>query len=669
MKFGDHVDRFGVLKKLSQGGMATVYLGFDPNNNQLVALKVLFRQCADEPVYVQRFHREVSILKSLAHRHVVGLIASGEHDGVPFAALEFVRGRPLNELMEKGPMTPEAALPIVSAVGRALSHAHAQKVVHRDIKPSNVIVGNSADEVKVLDFGVARAEDDYVKTSAGQFLGTVCYAAPEQMEGLAVDHRADLYSVGVMLYEMLAGKLPFQDTDHASIIRQQKADLYLPPSQVNTNLPKELDAPVMKLLRCDPRRRHESIDELLLELEQVQARARDRAFHSRSVYDFPQFLKTFQAATAAFEKRDLVVSQGLAEELAQKAPRAAEVFFLLGRIHNERGLIYNAIREFIKATAFDPENTFYHVTLGRAYESIGMVSEARSEYQAAVRHDPDSRLAQQRLEEVEKVIATIPDAGSPEPKLDSVVPGKPPRVVAAEGDDPALPPPPNLQEVQERYRQVLAERRPEPQDTRQLALGTCVWWGRGFQDLGLDRRVKWATITQATVVLNCALMLLLGQAVSHIPKVEGFWLLFADRTQLLAMCVCLYSLGTLFFLTDVLKGVKLLALQGYVIDHERGRSSWRVSLNIGRDRGVKGNEVFHIYKEEQRGSGRGRLVGQMYVTDVGENNCTGNYVPVLREPPSAGDFAVASATVRARLVTPEEPVPLRFPRISALGPS
>ena len=666
MKFGEHVDRFGVLKKLSQGGMATVYLGFDPNTNQLVALKILFRQCADEPVYVQRFQREVAILKQLAHRHVVGLIASGENDGVPYAALEFVRGTPLNELMEKGPMTPEAALPIVSAVGRALSHAHSQRIVHRDIKPSNVIVGNSAEEVKVLDFGVARAEDDFVRTSAGQFLGTVCYAAPEQMEGLAVDHRADLYSLGVMLYEMLAGKLPFPDTDHASIIRQQKADLYLPPSQVNPNLPKELDAPVLKLLRADPRRRHESIDELLLELEQMQAKARDKAFHSRSVYDFPQFLKQFQQATAAFEKRDLVVSQGLAEELATKAPRAAEVFFLLGRIHNERGLIYNAIREFIKATAFDPENTFYHVTLGRAYESIGMMAEARGEYKAAVRYDPDSRLAQQRLEEVEKALSGMPDGGEEEPKLDSVVPGKPPLVAAAEGNEPSLPPPSDLQAVQDRYRQVLSDRRPIPQDTQQLAIGTCVWWARGFDNLNLPRRVKWATSLQIATLVICGLTMLLGQAVAQMPRIEGFWILFADRRQLFALCVCLYGLGTLYFLTEVLRDVRLLALQGYVIDHERGRVQ-RVSLNIGRDRGVRGTEVFQIYKEEQRGSGRGRLVGQMFVTDVLDNMCTGTYVPVQREPPSAGDFAVSASTVRAQLVNPEEPLPVRFPRISALG--
>jgi serine/threonine protein kinase len=650
VKFGDQVGPFGVLKKLSQGGMAAVYLGFDPRNNGFVALKVLFLECVEDPVFVQRFHREVSILEQLAHRHIVGLVDRGECDGQPYAALEYVRGTPLSDLIQHGAMATERAIPIVRAVAKALSHANAFDVVHRDIKPSNIIVGDGPEEVKVVDFGVAHAKDDLVTTSAGQFLGSMCYAAPEQMEAVAVDHRTDLYALGVVFYEMLTGRLPFQDTNPTTIRRQQSADLYMPPSQFAPGLPREIDAMVLKLLRGDPRLRYESAEVFLRDLDQVEARSNRDSVRCRSIYDLPEQLKKFREANSAYEARDLDRSLALAEDLAVRAPRAPEVFYLLGQTHIARGFAYNGIRELEKATALDAENAFYHITLGQAYESMGMFDKAHSAYTAAMRSDPDSRVAQQKLEAVEaRRHGGAPEAAAAGPEA---APQPPPG-----GPSPAPP----------------VEEAPPPAPFKMprlsvpgrltLAAPMLLWWGAPFAALGGRAKAFWATLAQLAMAAIAWLVKTQALAVLRTPVHErGAMAFLADHSNVAILRTLPYVLFMLVLLRMALRDARLLKLQGHVTGQRQGRR-WVVWLDIGRDRGIRGREVFQIYKEEARGSASGRLAGQVAITDVGETTCWGEYLPHMREAPAPGDYAVAVSAVRAGLVRPGEPCPLRFPQI------
>jgi serine/threonine-protein kinase len=225
MKFGDSLDRFGILKQIGSGGMASVYIGFDQMTCELVAIKVLYKQIAADELLLKRFQREVAILRGLDHPNIVKLVDAGVDGDVHYMSLEYVRGKSLSEILQARRKLPvDAALKLVKDVARALSHAHASSIVHRDVKPANIMVIDPPWSAKILDFGVAQADDQLLQSMVGQMLGTVTYAAPEQILGRRVDERADIYSMGLVCYEMLTGVNPFRNMDYFAIAHQQLID-------------------------------------------------------------------------------------------------------------------------------------------------------------------------------------------------------------------------------------------------------------------------------------------------------------------------------------------------------------------------------------------------------------------------------------------------------------
>jgi beta-lactam-binding protein with PASTA domain len=251
--------RYRVLERLGSGGMADVYCAEDTQLGRRVAVKLLYRRFAEDPEFVERFRREASSAAGLQHPNIVGVFDRGEWDGTYYIAMEYLKGQTLKQLVrEHGAMPPELAVDITIQVLRAAKFAHKRGVVHRDIKPHNVILDEEG-RAKVTDFGIARAGASDM-TETGSIMGTAQYLSPEQAQGQPVSPRSDLYSIGVMLYELLTGKVPFDAESPVTIALKHVSEAPVPPSQVNPAVPPALDAVVLRALEKEPADRFADAD-------------------------------------------------------------------------------------------------------------------------------------------------------------------------------------------------------------------------------------------------------------------------------------------------------------------------------------------------------------------------------------------------------------------------
>jgi len=203
------VGRYEITELIGQGGMGVVYKAFDPLLARVVAIKVISGQFHTQPELRDRFFREARAAAQLAHRNIITIYDLGEEEGLPFLAMQFLEGRDLEQRMRAPEgMTLARKLEIALAMAEGLAHAHGAGVIHRDIKPANVFITDDG-QVKILDFGLARLVTSEL-TRSNVMVGTVSYMAPEQLRGEKTDHRSDIFSIGVVLYEMFGGRKPFQ---------------------------------------------------------------------------------------------------------------------------------------------------------------------------------------------------------------------------------------------------------------------------------------------------------------------------------------------------------------------------------------------------------------------------------------------------------------------------
>ncbi len=258
--------RYRVISRLGSGGMADVYLAQDQLLGREVAVKVLHHHFAEDQEFVERFRREASSAAALSHPNIVGIFDRGEWNGTYYIAMEYVPGRALKAIVrEGGPIEPIAAIDIVVQILRAARFAHRRGVIHRDLKPHNVILDEEG-RARVTDFGIARAGASDM-TLTGSIMGTAQYLSPEQAQGYAVSDSSDLYSVGVILYELLTGVVPFEGETAVAIAFKQVSAEPRPPSELNPALPPSLDAVVLRALAKDPAARYADADELIAALQ------------------------------------------------------------------------------------------------------------------------------------------------------------------------------------------------------------------------------------------------------------------------------------------------------------------------------------------------------------------------------------------------------------------
>jgi eukaryotic-like serine/threonine-protein kinase len=258
--------RYRVLSRLGSGGMADVYCAEDLQLGRRVALKVLYRRFAEDQEFVERFRREASSAAGLQHQHVVSVYDRGEYDGTYWIAMEYLEGRSLKRLIQdEGPLAPERAVDLAIQILRAARFAHRRGIIHRDLKPHNVIV-DAEGRAKVTDFGIARAGASDM-TQTGSIMGTAQYLSPEQAQGHAVSAQSDIYSVGIILYEMLTGRVPFEGESAVTIALKQVSEQPVPPSQLNPAVSPGLEAAVMRALAKDPAQRYPDADAFIAALQ------------------------------------------------------------------------------------------------------------------------------------------------------------------------------------------------------------------------------------------------------------------------------------------------------------------------------------------------------------------------------------------------------------------
>ena len=263
---GENVGPYRIIEQLGQGGMATVFKAYHPALDRYVAIKVLHPAFKEEPNFLSRFQREARVVARLEHPNIVPIYDFAEHKGQPYLVMKFIEGQTLKARLNEKPLTKEEAVEIVDAVGGALAYAHKQGVLHRDVKPSNVLLSPDG-SIYLADFGLARMAQAGASTlSKDVMLGTPQYISPEQGQGVRdLDQGTDIYSFGVLLYEMVVGRVPFNADTPFAIIHDHIYTPLPPPSAVNPNVPEVVERVLLKSLEKDRKGRFETVE------QQVQA--------------------------------------------------------------------------------------------------------------------------------------------------------------------------------------------------------------------------------------------------------------------------------------------------------------------------------------------------------------------------------------------------------------
>ncbi len=272
----EQIGQYRLIDKIGEGGMGVVYRATDDQQSRQVAVKLLRNEWASDPRAVERFHREARITLALTHPNICSVYELGEFAGCPYIVMELLHGQALSDLLDGWPLALDRTLDIVIQVADALEAAHGSGVIHRDIKPGNIFITEKG--AKILDFGLAKIEQkapiELASTLApnssisasGQTVGTATNMSPEQVAGEALDHRSDIFSLGIVLYELATGVLPFRGIDAQMIMKAILCESHPPATKLNPNLPKELDEIIERVLQKSREARYQNMADLKAEL-------------------------------------------------------------------------------------------------------------------------------------------------------------------------------------------------------------------------------------------------------------------------------------------------------------------------------------------------------------------------------------------------------------------
>jgi Serine/threonine protein kinase len=259
--------RYELLDRVGGGGMALVYKARDILLNRFVAVKVLRQQFMHDEDFVRRFRREAQAAASLSHPNIVSIYDVGQEDDTHYIIMEFIDGHNLNEIIrDRAPLQVEEAVRITAQIADALDHAHHNQIIHRDIKPHNILIGKNG-RVKVTDFGIARAVTTSTITQTGSVLGSVHYFSPEHAKGISTGEKSDIYSLGIVLYQMLTGRLPFLGESPISVALKHLQESFERPKLVNPHIPQSVENIILRAMRKNPQERYQSAKQMLQDLE------------------------------------------------------------------------------------------------------------------------------------------------------------------------------------------------------------------------------------------------------------------------------------------------------------------------------------------------------------------------------------------------------------------
>jgi serine/threonine protein kinase len=278
---GSTILHYKIIEKLGQGGMGVVYKAEDTRLNREVAIKFLPQEISNNEEEQKRFKIEAQAAASLNHPNISTIHAIEESGDKTFIVMEFINGQELKKKIDAGEITFEKALDFVTKIADGLKLAHLKGIIHRDIKSSNIMVTED-DKVKVMDFGLAKVRGSDMITKAGSTLGTAAYMSPEQITAKNIDHRTDLWSLGVVFYEMLTGELPFKAEYDAAWAYQILNEKILPPSELDRKIPSQVDPIVLKMLEKDRTQRYATAEDFIVSLNEVRKNLQGASVNQQS---------------------------------------------------------------------------------------------------------------------------------------------------------------------------------------------------------------------------------------------------------------------------------------------------------------------------------------------------------------------------------------------------
>lgn len=262
--------RYEILEKIGEGGMAKVYKAKDHLLNRFIAVKVLKDEYTKNAEFVEKFKAEAAAAGSISHSNIVNIYDVGSQDNINYIIMEFVHGRTLKELIiQNGKLDYNRALDFGIQIVKALECAHKNNIIHRDIKPQNILVTEDG-FVKVTDFGIAKATNSVTITNTNKVIGSAHYFSPEQAKGSYVDARTDIYSIGVVIYEMVTGRVPYDAESPVSVALKHLQEPVVPPKYLNNNIPEGLNNLILKAMEKDPIGRYQNIKDMLLDLQRIK---------------------------------------------------------------------------------------------------------------------------------------------------------------------------------------------------------------------------------------------------------------------------------------------------------------------------------------------------------------------------------------------------------------
>ncbi|MFN8455634.1 MAG: serine/threonine-protein kinase [Anaerolineae bacterium] len=268
---------YQIVAPLGEGGMAAVYKAYQPGMERYVALKVLPRHFAHDPQFVARFEQEAKILARLQHPHILPVFDYGQADGYAYIVMPFLHSGTLTDLMRGAPLPLAQIRRIISQVGDALDYAHSQGLIHRDVKPSNILLDERGNCL-LTDFGIAKMiESSAHLTATGGFIGTPAYMSPEQGLGQKIDGRSDIYALGIILYEMALGQVPYKAETPMAVVVKHINDPLPIPRQVNSSLPEGVEGVILKALAKQPEDRYATAGDMVQALRAVIPEPADEA--------------------------------------------------------------------------------------------------------------------------------------------------------------------------------------------------------------------------------------------------------------------------------------------------------------------------------------------------------------------------------------------------------